>query len=526
MASAVINPPVATKSESAQFRQNMEQVTRHSLAFLLGTLFTTVAGYFFKLYLARALGAQALGIYTLGMTIVGSLGVVAAFGLPQTIARFVAMYRAQRDDVRLAKLLQHSFLFLIVSNSLLGFLAWSARHWIAQRFYHTAALEEYIVLFSLLMLLGSLNCFLGQALGACGDVAHRTVIVNFVGGPLMMLAAVALISSGFGLGGYVFAQVASSLAVLILLGRTVFSFVPLPFYKRKVSPSVVPAQVISFSGFMFLIQGLEYVLSQADKIFLGLYMDPSDIGVYSVAVTMVAFVPIVLQSVNQIFSPLITNLHTRGEHALLRRIYQSLTKWIIGLTLPLITVVVAFAAPVMRLFGPEFEPGWLVLVIGVIGQTVNCAVGSVGYLLLMSGNQRRLLRIDAVMAASTLLLDAWLIPRLGLIGAAIAGVAVTSATNLWSLWEVRRRLLLWPYNRGYSQLLLPTVCMTALVLAMRVCLQGWISDALLFALALPLAYVSFVGTALLLGLEEDDLLIAETVWARLGFSFRRKAATP
>jgi len=36
--------------------------------FLLGRLFTVTAGYLFKIYVARNLGAEALGIYTLGMT--------------------------------------------------------------------------------------------------------------------------------------------------------------------------------------------------------------------------------------------------------------------------------------------------------------------------------------------------------------------------------------------------------------------------------------------------------------------------
>ena len=47
--------------------------------------------------------------------------------------------------------------------------------------------------------------------------------------------------------------------------------------------------------------------------------------------------------------------------------------------------MIIFAPALMRIFGPDFEVGWPVLVIGTLGQLVNCAVGSVGYLLLMSG---------------------------------------------------------------------------------------------------------------------------------------------
>jgi len=36
------------------------------------------------------------------------------------------------------------------------------------------------------------------------------------------------------------------------------------------------------------------------------------VGIYSVAATLVAFVPVALQSVNQIFSPTIADLHAAG----------------------------------------------------------------------------------------------------------------------------------------------------------------------------------------------------------------------
>ena len=79
-------------------------------------------------------------------------------------------------------------------------------------------------------------------------------------------------------------------------------------------------------------------------------------------------------------------------------LFQTLTKWILGLTLPLGFLMIIFARQWMRIFGPEFEAGWPVLIIGTLGQLVNCGVGSVGYLLLMSGQQRRLIRIQAIMA--------------------------------------------------------------------------------------------------------------------------------
>jgi len=67
-------------------------------------------------------------------------------------------------------------------------------------------------------------------------------------------------------------------------------------------------------------------------------------------------------------------------------------------------------------------------------------VGSVGYLLLMSGNQKRLLKVQFAAAIISVLVNLSLIPVLGIVGAAIAAALVNGGTNLWNLLEVRRAL--------------------------------------------------------------------------------------
>ena len=43
-------------------------------------------------YVARVLGAEALGLYALGMTIVSFFGLFNGLGLPQAAVRFVAVF--------------------------------------------------------------------------------------------------------------------------------------------------------------------------------------------------------------------------------------------------------------------------------------------------------------------------------------------------------------------------------------------------------------------------------------------------
>ena len=80
----------------------MGKISRQSGVFFAGTLFSVASAYFFKIYLARVLGAEGLGLYALGITLVGFLGVFNALGLPQAAVRFVSVYTARQLDDAIA----------------------------------------------------------------------------------------------------------------------------------------------------------------------------------------------------------------------------------------------------------------------------------------------------------------------------------------------------------------------------------------------------------------------------------------
>ena len=501
---------------NAIFQHQMGHISRHSFVFFLGTIFTAATAYLFKVYLARALGAEALGVYALGMTIIGLLGVFNSVGLPQAATRFVAAYCATGRIDQLRKFLGRSVSLLLISNLSLGWMLLLVGRTIAVRAYHTPALNGYFGLFALIMILGALTSFLGQALAGYKDVLRRTVITNFIGTPLMMVLTIGLIAMGWGLRGYILAQVLSAIAVLGLLSMSVLRLTPAGESLLVSMFSPLEREVVSFSALALGVSLLEFVMSQSDKVLIGVYLNARDVGVYAVAMSLVAFVSIILQSVNQIFSPTIAELHASGQHAMLARLFQTLTKWCLGLTLPLAAVMIIFAPVLMRVFGPDFEIGWPILVIGTIGQVVNCAVGSVGYLLQMSGYQRDLVKIQIFMTLGMLVLALVMIPRWGILGAAAASATTNLVSNLWYLVEVHRKLAMTPYNSSYYRLLFPVTGLLLGLLVGHRFLLGRFPNGVVILASLFGAYVTFVGIALVGGLDSDDRIILNAIWSRTG----------
>jgi O-antigen/teichoic acid export membrane protein len=501
-----------------EFHRRIGNISRQSGVYFAGTILTAAAGCFFKIYLARRLGAEALGLYALGMSIVGFLGLFNAVGLPTAAARFVAEYSARGEFARLGGFLRTGLALLSIGNVLLGALALLAGPWVAVHFYHAPALRPYFWAFALIMLLGAFTTFLGQVMAGYRDVARRTIITHFIGTPTNIAIGVLLISLGFGLRGYMVAQVVSALLVLALLAVAVWKMTP-PEARGAAAP--VEKKVVAFSAAAFGIASVDFALSQTDKIVLGHYLAAKQVGIYAVAMALVGFVPIALQSVNQIFSPIIAELHVTGNRLLLQKLYVTLTKWIVIATIPLALTIVIFGRPLMGVFGAGFQSGAVVLVIGVIGQVINCAVGSVGFLLLMSGHQMEMIKIQAVNAALLIGLSLALVPRFGMTGAALASAITVATNNLWSMAAVRRRLNLFPYDAGYLKLALPTLFCGAILAGLSRGFATPYSSWRIAGLGLICAYVSFLGTLFSFGLDGDDRQIAQLVWAKITLNGRR-----
>src|SRR5260370_2259851 len=506
--------PLATSHE-ARFRSEMGQISRHSAVFFAGHLFTAGAGYLFKICWARVLGAEALGIYALGMTVGGVLGLIAALGLPYAAARYVAIYSGTGRYSELKGFLWHSLAVLAVANLIVATVMFLIRGRVADRFYHSPVLSKYMGAFAGLMVLGSFKLFFGQALAGFKDVARRTVITNFIGSPLNMLFSVALLMLGMELSGYLLAQIASGLITLVLLALATWKLMPRGHRSMAGKLPGLQREAIRFSASLFAVQALEYTFSQLDKIVVGYYLDARTVGIYVVAMSVTTFLAIVLQSVHQIFSPTIADFHARGEIDGLQRLFQTLTKWILGFTLPLAIVVCVFAAPVMQIFGNEFRAGGPILIIGTLGQLINCALGSVGLLLSMSVHQDRLIRVQVKVVIGNIIFNLALIPILGVIGAIVVSAATNAAINLLYLREVKPILGLTPYNRSYVRLLLPVLGTPATLGLVRM-EASWFHRAV-FAIvpALLLRYLVFSALSRFAALDEYDRLVAGAVGSRL-----------
>lgn len=228
-------------------------------------------------------------------------------------------------------------------------------------------------------------------------------------------------------------------------------------------------KVLRLSLPMFLTSAIAVINSNIDKYMIGNNMEASQVGIYSIAVKIGEVTSIALIAVNSIFAPLIANLYSRKEVTKLKSLYVTATKWIVTINIMIFGMVLLFSSDIMRIAGEEFTVGGTALFIVIFGQVVNSGVGSVGYLNTMTGKPAYNTVASIVAVLLNIGLNLILIPKYGIVGAAVASAVSVITCNLINFAFVYFRLHMHPYNRKYLGVLVASAT-GILVLAGMKCL--------------------------------------------------------
>jgi O-antigen/teichoic acid export membrane protein len=176
-----------------------------------------------------------------------------------------------------------------------------------------------------------------------------------------------------------------------------------------------------------MVHGLAAALRNTlDIWFLGVLVGPADVGVYGAMVQAAGLLATLIAVVNMVIPPMLASMYAENRiaelEALMRRV-STLAGWAGGI---LCAGFVVLGEPLIDLlFGADFRRGYAALVWLALGQAVNVAAGSRGWLLQMTGHQGVLMRITLGSIAVKLVLTWVAVSLWGMEGAAAATFAIT-----------------------------------------------------------------------------------------------------
>jgi O-antigen/teichoic acid export membrane protein len=186
------------------------------------------------------------------------------------------------------------------------------------------------------------------------------------------------------------------------------------------------------------------VLQWGSLVIAGFFISTAELGLLAAAQRTSLLIGFVLITINFVVAPMFASLYKERQMIKLQNLSRLACRSNVGLAIVPVIICTLFPEFVMQFFGEEFLAAAPLLVVLSLGQLVNVATGSVGFLLLMSGHERTMKYITISSGTISICLLIALCQTFGVIGAAWAMAIGMAIQNLAALYFVKRYLGFFP----------------------------------------------------------------------------------
>ncbi|WP_147457135.1 flippase [Micromonospora pisi] len=498
-------PPATSETGDQQVRG----MARGGVLNLAGAVLSQAALFLVMLLLARVLGVREVGRYAQVYAVLSLLGLLSLSGFRAGLTRFVAVHLADDDPAAIRGTIRLGLVISAAASTVIAFGLAVGAPWLA-RALHDPQLTGGLRLVALALPAATVcEAALAATRGWRRQRAYALIGQVYEPVTRLLLTALALFV-GAGLTGAFWALVVASwsaaglalVALARMLGR-----VP------AARPVYRPGELFRFSTVSWVSSISSTGLIWVDALLLGFFDYGADkIGVYHVATRLVTVAVFVLAPINASFGPYLAHLYHQERWDEVRRIYAVATGWVVRLSLPAFVALLVFPEQLLRLIGgPGLAGGAAVTIVLALGQLVNAATGPCGTLLNMSGRVSVNMFDNLAALLLNILLNLWLIPAHGILGAAVAWAISLAVVNVARVWQVRVLVRAVPVTVGMVKGLGAALLALAAGFGVRSLVPGWGAQ---LVLGLVTIVVVYLGAVLALGLSREDVMVLRSVTRR------------
>ncbi|MGL4490499.1 MAG: lipopolysaccharide biosynthesis protein [Rhizobiaceae bacterium] len=431
--------PFAAKIDDVLWSEDPNAVARRmSLITFAIRLISAAIMFGSHIILARWMGDFEFGIFVLVWTSAIIAGSLSNFGFSTTLVRYIPKYRGNGSSDELRGIMLTGRLFALIASSLIAGLG------ISIILYFSKSFESYYVLPFILGALTLPMISLGDTLEGTAR-AHswpiKALSPTYVIRPTLLLL--------FMLGAILFgfkaeAKTALIAAILATYLTTIVQLLSVTSSVDRILPDGPKSnnfgEWAAVSLPIFLVEGFLFLITNADVLLVGVFLEPDKVAVYYAAAKTLMLVHFVYFAVKAGVAQRYSQLIHFGGKAELEQFVRSSARWTFWPSLAIGIAVLVLGKFLLSLFGPSFTQGYSLLFIMIIGVILRASIGPAESLLNMSGNERICAAIFALTLALNVGLAVFLIPAYGLTGAALSiSIAMTFET-LALMFVVWRRL--------------------------------------------------------------------------------------
>ena len=191
---------------------------------------------------------------------------------------------------------------------------------------------------------------------------------------------------------------------------------------------------------LLLVNSMNYILNTTDILMIGYLLSASDVGIYNVATKITMFSTMLLSAINALLGPRFAVLYKNEEKEKLSQLVKKASRLMFAGSVAITVLLFVLAKPILSIWGEEFVAGVTVFYISLIGQFFVLSTGPLSTLLMMCGFEKVHRNNTIFCAVLNIVLNAILIPSIGIAGAAVASTISLAIKNTYCVYAVKKKL--------------------------------------------------------------------------------------
>lgn len=506
---AMLDPSVPDTEEKKNARSfQINRLVRQS-AFLLSSGAVSYAGALvLNVLLARILGVVGFGAWAVAFSTTLTVSTVALLGADWILIRNGSYFESAGDHLRLRRLIHIALALGGSSLMIAGAGLFVLAPVIATGIFHDASVEPLLRVAAVTAPVIGIQQIMLNGTRAFKSV-KELVLINNLAQPILRLLAVGvallvLPSATSAFIGLLVAELFLAVAAAVALNHRVHLIGP--------TERVSLRETLNFGLPAWGTRLAESFRKELFPILLASISGFAAGGAYAAGKRISGAPSSVLNSLLRVYTPIAGDLYLQKRRDELTTLFQNLGKWSLALAFPLFCFLVAFPKEILSLFGEGFTDTSSTLVVLAIAMLFAFGTGPVTVTLIVSGRPRLALVDYVLVVAVEIGVALWLIPDIGVLGAAVAKLVGTAVNNVLPLIQVWRLEGMQPYRLDYWKPVAAGVGGVIVARGVAALLPvGGALSAAIAGLALGLSYVAFMY---FLGLSEEDRVAISTLLRR------------
>lgn len=394
--------------------------------------------YLLTFLIARNYGPSVVGLFALALAVLNILAVFGKFGLDTTQLRLVSRNAANENQKGLIMGGYYKAIAIAIPLCMaLSAALYVYSPYLAETVFDKIDMTQYLKLTAICILPFSLIAIHAESLRGLKKIFHYSILNDSLV-PFMCVFILATLLLYTGSNNAPIVAYTISVIIVSIMGAFFWFKYSKEYRGANQKGDIKWSTLLSLALPLFLTSFSLMIFSWADKFMLGLFVTEREIGIYNVAFKISQITIIFLMSINSIAAPKFSNCHEKGDMAGLEKTAKNSTKLLFFASTPVLLIVFLAPEGILRLFGHSFEAGRTSLLLLTFGQFINSIAGSVGLLLIMTGKEKVFTGIMLCSTAINIALNAYLIPRFGINGAAFATALGVIMANIIPVIYIKR----------------------------------------------------------------------------------------